>query len=233
MKTTNLPTLKIHKLSQAQYERELAAGRIDENAIYLTPDENNDVDPSGYASITDVDEKVDSHNTSTSAHNDIRLALNEINTEVELLKTSVSEGKALIASAVTDKGVQTAGDATFATIAANIRAISTGESGGSEAGVDLCEITFWNDTGNSIEFQLTSNAGDNLTRASTGTISGITSTTAIAVCGSVAVLKYVRGYKKLNNYDLCIGDTWETITNEQYHVFQIPYAESIDITYGM
>lgn len=40
MNTKNLSTLKIHKLTQAQYERELAAGRIDENALYLTPDDN-------------------------------------------------------------------------------------------------------------------------------------------------------------------------------------------------
>ena len=40
MKTENLSTLKIHKLTQAQYDRELAAGRIDESAIYLTPDED-------------------------------------------------------------------------------------------------------------------------------------------------------------------------------------------------
>lgn len=38
MITTNIPTLKIHKLTQEQYERELAAGNIDENALYLTPD---------------------------------------------------------------------------------------------------------------------------------------------------------------------------------------------------
>lgn len=42
MKTQNLSTLKIHKLTQAQYDRELAAGRIDENALYLTPDESID-----------------------------------------------------------------------------------------------------------------------------------------------------------------------------------------------
>lgn len=36
----NVPTLKIHKLTQAQYDRELAAGNLDENALYLTPDEN-------------------------------------------------------------------------------------------------------------------------------------------------------------------------------------------------
>ena len=39
MITENLSTLKIHKLTQAQYERELAAGRIDETALYMTPDE--------------------------------------------------------------------------------------------------------------------------------------------------------------------------------------------------
>lgn len=44
MRTENLSTLKIHKLTQEQYERELAAGRIDENALYLTPDESISVD---------------------------------------------------------------------------------------------------------------------------------------------------------------------------------------------
>lgn len=39
MNTENLSTLKIHKLTKEQYERELAAGRIDVNAFYLTPEE--------------------------------------------------------------------------------------------------------------------------------------------------------------------------------------------------
>lgn len=39
MITENVSTLKIHKLTQAQYDRELEAGRIDENALYLTPDD--------------------------------------------------------------------------------------------------------------------------------------------------------------------------------------------------
>jgi hypothetical protein len=37
--TENISTLKIHKLTQEQYERELAAGNLDENALYLTPDD--------------------------------------------------------------------------------------------------------------------------------------------------------------------------------------------------
>ena len=50
-------------------------------------------------------------------------------TEFNSLKTSVSEGKALIATAVTGKGVQTAADATFQTIAANINSIVVGTTG--------------------------------------------------------------------------------------------------------
>ena len=49
MITESLSTLKIHKLTQAQYNRELAAGNIDPNALYLTPDEAEDL--SGYATI--------------------------------------------------------------------------------------------------------------------------------------------------------------------------------------
>ena len=47
-------------------------------------------------------------------------------TEVDDLKKSVSDGKTAVANAVTAKGVTTAANATFATIAANIGKISTG-----------------------------------------------------------------------------------------------------------
>ena len=40
MNIENVSTLKIHKLTKAQYERELAAGNIDEYALYLIPDED-------------------------------------------------------------------------------------------------------------------------------------------------------------------------------------------------
>ena len=46
-------------------------------------------------------------------------------TEVESLKSSVSEGKSLIASAITDKGVSTSSTATFQTMATNIGKIAT------------------------------------------------------------------------------------------------------------
>jgi hypothetical protein len=60
MITENLSTLKIHKLTREQYERELAAGRIDEYALYLTPDE--ELDLSGYATKDEIDATVDTIN---------------------------------------------------------------------------------------------------------------------------------------------------------------------------
>ncbi len=46
--------------------------------------------------------------------------------ELNSLKTSVSNGKSLIASAITGKGISTASDATFQTMANNIGSIQTG-----------------------------------------------------------------------------------------------------------
>ena len=59
MITENLSTLKIHKLTQAQYDRELEAGRIDPNALYLTPDE--DADLSQYATIEQLNNYVNAY----------------------------------------------------------------------------------------------------------------------------------------------------------------------------
>ena len=54
--TQSLQTLKIHKLSKEKYEEELANGRIDETALYLTPDE--DIDLSIYATIEQVNDQL-------------------------------------------------------------------------------------------------------------------------------------------------------------------------------
>ena len=65
MITENLSTLKIHKLTQAQYNRELEAGNLEDNAIYLTPDEEIDFSP--YATIEQLNSKANtSHNHSAS-----------------------------------------------------------------------------------------------------------------------------------------------------------------------
>lgn len=62
----NLPILKIHKMTEAQFKREKEAGRTEESALYLTPDE--DIDLSVYATKDDVkniDFPVDSVNGKT------------------------------------------------------------------------------------------------------------------------------------------------------------------------
>lgn len=51
-----------------------------------------------------------------------------LNDKIEELKKSVTDGKSAIASAITTKGVSTASDASFATMASNIKNISTGLS---------------------------------------------------------------------------------------------------------
>lgn len=53
METINLSTLRIHKLSKEQYDRELEAGAIDETAIYLTPEEEATQSTSGLMSSAD------------------------------------------------------------------------------------------------------------------------------------------------------------------------------------
>ena len=72
MITENLSTLKIHKLTQEQYDRELAAGSIDETALYLTPDE--EIDLSGYATVDDLKVKADT----VHAHDDLYYTEDEI-----------------------------------------------------------------------------------------------------------------------------------------------------------
>lgn len=57
MITENLSTLKIHKLTQAQYDRELALENINETELYLTPYEEIDLTP--YALVEQVEEKAD------------------------------------------------------------------------------------------------------------------------------------------------------------------------------
>jgi hypothetical protein len=69
MFTENLSTLKIHKLSQAQYERELVAGNIDANALYLTPDENIDLTSLGVTATAAELNKLDGVTATTTELN--------------------------------------------------------------------------------------------------------------------------------------------------------------------
>lgn len=57
-------------------------------------------------------------------------SLEEINKEIESLKSSVSDGKSMVAAAITDKGVETASTATFKELSDNISMINVGASTG-------------------------------------------------------------------------------------------------------
>lgn len=50
MFTKNLDALRIHKLSREQYERELEAGNIEEDAMYCTPEQDYTPEDSGAVS---------------------------------------------------------------------------------------------------------------------------------------------------------------------------------------
>ena len=54
MITENVSTLKIHKLTKEQYDRELANGRVDPNALYFTTTEDEEIDLSEYATKDDL-----------------------------------------------------------------------------------------------------------------------------------------------------------------------------------
>ena len=56
----NLTTLKINQLTQAQYEAAIAAGTINENELYATPDDN-ELDTTTFLRVSDVGSAVDTN----------------------------------------------------------------------------------------------------------------------------------------------------------------------------
>lgn len=138
MITENLSTLKIHKLTQEQYDRELEAGRIEGNAIYLTPDKEIDLTP--YATIEQVMEKADiSH-----VHDDRYYTETEIDAKLETkvdidhnhnsLYDAIGSAQSALASAknYTDEQVaelSTVTSAVTSTVASNTQAIDDIKNG--------------------------------------------------------------------------------------------------------
>lgn len=100
-----LPTLKIHKLTKAEYEQQIADGSIDENALYLTPDE--EIDLSIYATeeyvndaissipVQDVSNQIENHNINIEAHEDIRILLSNLENLVGDTNVSSQISKAI------------------------------------------------------------------------------------------------------------------------------------------
>ena len=91
MITENLSTLKIHKLTQAQYDRELTNGNIDEAALYLTPDEEIDLSP--YATVEQLNEQLNTK-ANTSHKHDID-EINSLQSELDSKATTFTKQVAL------------------------------------------------------------------------------------------------------------------------------------------
>lgn len=131
--------------------------------------------------------------------------------------TSVSNGKSLVASAITDKGVPTASDATFQTMADNISQISGG--GGGEEGYiaytskpfkkeDLVSYTCANMRGNIT-------LGDN-----TVTIQSTTTGNNYTYGGMIGVYVEV----DVTDFNLIMFETTRNNTNGRIHTFALNQA---------
>lgn len=93
MITENLQTLKIHKLSKAQYERELKAGKLDENAIYLTPDDD---DLSVYLRKDQIDSALSSTSINPVQNKVINSALNTAASAISSNTSAISNHSSAI-----------------------------------------------------------------------------------------------------------------------------------------
>lgn len=92
--TEILPTLKIHKVTQEQYDQAFENNTLENNAIYLTPDD--EIDLSGYATIEQLNGKANAEHT----HDDI------YNTKAEIsdsIATSLGTAKIYTDNAVSQK----------------------------------------------------------------------------------------------------------------------------------
>lgn len=90
MNTENLSTLKIHKLTQAQYDRELAAGNIDASAIYLTPDEITPISEGGTGATNAEDALINFGLTATAEE------INHLNGVASNIQTQLNNKSSVI-----------------------------------------------------------------------------------------------------------------------------------------
>lgn len=97
--------------------------------------------------------------------------LEEINKEIESLKSSVSDGKSMVAAAITDKGVETASTATFKEMSDNISKINVGAStGNATPDKVLMGYTFSNDNHTGLEGSIPSLGGYTHVPSTTDTV---------------------------------------------------------------
>ena len=107
---------QVKQLKLAEYIELEKAGKTNSDTVYFIEDANEE-----------IAKNIAYDNTDTGLEaTDMQSAIDELNSNLESCFQSVSDGKSLVASAITDKGVTTASDATFETMANNITSLETG-----------------------------------------------------------------------------------------------------------
>lgn len=95
MNIVDLTSLKIHKLTKAQYEREKSAGNLDETALYLTPDTGEGIptkvsdleNDSGFITSSDLPTKVSELENDSSFATTGQLSGHTGNTDIHITAT--------------------------------------------------------------------------------------------------------------------------------------------------
>lgn len=140
-----LSTLKINKLTQAQYDAALAAGTIQDNELYMTPDDN-ELDTTSFLRVSDVGSAVDPNpvNADTLGGRDagdfaLKIDLNELakKSELEPLATKTElNAKASLASPTFTGTPKTSANTNYTTAQLRNVILSTADpSGGSNGDI--------------------------------------------------------------------------------------------------
>ena len=97
---------------------------------------------------SDAGYALDARQANPNVEGSLGAQIKAVNETVDTLKKSVSDGKTKVANAITDKGVETATDATFDVMAENISKIETGggELHGATLAVSTAESTLFGQT---------------------------------------------------------------------------------------
>ena len=161
---------------------------------------------------------------------DTGMTATNVQTAIDEVFQSVSDGKVLIADAITDKGVETSATDTFATMASNIESIPSGGGGG---GIDVTGGTLKYNSGGSyvsgttftatfdgVAFDRSTYPGTNQTHATTVKEDGVT------ISSYHANADYAGGRTGLTVFQITSGKAYTITYNRTYceALVLVPFA---------
>ena len=126
LKTEYTPVDLSEYLKTATADTKYAAANHNHNGVYAPVSHTHTTGQISDLSAVLAGYALASHTHTTTNITGLDSKLSGYDTEIASLKSSVSNGKSAVASAITDKGVSTSATASFNTMAANIRGIPLG-----------------------------------------------------------------------------------------------------------